>query len=88
MENGSSPISVERIAEICTALDIDLRDLLERNLNSKPQWEYEAEISRLQDGIHELKLERERLWTLVTKMMRLLDLEASDEVFRMLYRKA
>lgn len=88
MEKGSGPISVACIAEICAALEIDLRDLLDRSLKSRLQWEYEAEISPLQDGSHALKLERERLWTLVNQMMRLLDPEASDEVFRMLYRKA
>jgi|GEM_PF-1562650 len=86
MEKGQSPLSLERLIAICRYLKIDFRDLLDQNLDGKPAWEYESEIHRLNEGIQELKLERERLWTLVNKMMRLLDPNAADEVYRSLYR--
>lgn len=84
MESGSSPISVERIVQICEVLDIDLRDLLDQNLDSKQKWEYEAEISRLQANVHELRLERERLWVALNKLMKLLDPSATDEIYRLI----
>jgi transcriptional regulator with XRE-family HTH domain len=88
MEAGLSPISVERAVEICAELEIDLRDLLDRHLETKPAWEYEAEIKRLQEGIRDLRMERERLWNLINKLVQLLGPDSNDKLQEILYRRA
>lgn len=87
MEAGHSPISLERLIDICAVLKVDLRDLLDRHLNSKSAADYEVEIRRLNDGILDLRMERERLWNLVNKLVQLLGPDSSDKLQEILYRR-
>lgn len=85
MESGTSPISLVRMIELCEILEVDLRDLLDSTLETKPHWEYEAEIARLEAATIELQIERERLWGVLNKLIRLLDPETTDEVYRLMH---
>lgn len=84
MENGVSPINLERAYHICEFLEVDFLDLVEGNLDFKTRRECQADIKRLEDGVHELRLERERLWELLNKVVKLLNPEASDELSSLL----
>lgn len=88
MESGSSPISLERIVLICEVLGVDFRDLIDQHLETKPSWEYEAEIARLQSNIHELQIERERLWVALNKSLKLLNPTDADEIYMFVQKGA
>ena len=85
IENGQSPMNVDRLISICNFLGVDVRDLLDDILDNKRSWEYQAELARLESGVHELKLERDRLWSLVNKLVKMLDPESNDEAMRLIF---
>ncbi len=83
MEDGSSPISVERLLQICEKLEHHPVDLLLGILNTKTSIEYQAEIKMLRHSVAELRIERDRLWNAMNKLVSLLAPEASDELHEM-----
>ncbi len=87
MEAGHSPISLERLIDICAVLKVDLRDLLDQHLDTKSAADYEVEIQRLNDGIRDLRMERERLWNLINKLVQLLGPGSNDKLQEILYRR-
>ncbi|WP_421751274.1 helix-turn-helix domain-containing protein [Croceimicrobium sp.] len=88
MENGQSPLNLERFLIICDHLQIDPRDLMDQVIPDKQKWEYEAEIDRLKAGIEDLRLERERLWTALNRLLKIIDPQASDEAYRVVFQSA
>lgn len=83
-ETGQSPISLNRLIQVCQFLDLDLRDLLDEHLTSKQIWEYDVEIKRLQQGVEELKVERERLWNTVNSLLRISDPRYKEEALSLI----
>lgn len=84
IENGESPINLERLLKICDFFEVDLRDFLDLCLDTKSRAEYEAEINRLNAVLHQVLIERDNLWSLVHKLIKMLDSESSDQAFRMM----
>lgn len=68
LENGQTPIGLDRVIKICEYFDVDLRDYLDQVLDSKRKWEYEAIIHRQAVVIDQLKLENSNVWSLIFKL--------------------
>jgi len=64
LENGESPIGLDRVIKVCEYFDVDLRDYLDQVLDSKRKCEYEAIIHRHEVVVDQLKLELSNVWSL------------------------
>ena len=68
LENGQTPIGLDRVLKICEYFDIELRDYLDQVLDSKRKCEYEAIIHRQAVVIDQLKLENSNVWSLIFQL--------------------